>query len=86
MGTVPNATLLERKYKLLKLDEAEKTQSAETLGLGNVLCSDDQEIMNVEALLKYLREMQRTGKTIDVVEFALAEAEVLHDGGSESVD
>ncbi|HLX68479.1 MAG TPA: hypothetical protein VKV04_02525 [Verrucomicrobiae bacterium] len=35
--------------------------------------------MNVAALVQYLRGLQRANKKIDIVPFALAEAEVLED-------
>ena len=58
----------------------------ETSGIGNVFCDECDNDMNVVALLNYLRALKQAGRKIDIVEYALAEAEDLFEGGNETVD
>ena len=61
-------------------------QTCDVVGLGAVFCYSDDETMSVPALLQYLRGLRRAGKSNAVVELALAEAKVLHEGNNEKVE
>jgi hypothetical protein len=68
-----------------KNDEPNKA-GGEPMGLGPVFCYEDQDNMNVAALLKYVQELQHCGKTMDILEFVLAEVEMLLEDGNETID
>jgi hypothetical protein len=66
--------------------ETQVLKTRDIVSLGDVFRDSDDEIMNVAALLNYLKNLKCAGKSINIVPFALAEAEVLHEGGNETID